>query len=137
MVRSNLFTSFYKTEYIMRALNSLHDIKFEFLKWFIRALGHYINMLVFNFRNGHFVGSHHHQQVLNTSLSPLIHKPTPEIPMMNFLQFELILLYYLVMAMIIQYMNIYKAVSHFQLSYFNFLSCVSRSQMSYWLIKIC
>lgn len=57
-------------------------------------------------RNGHFAST---QQVLNFAIPPLMHKPTPDIPMMNFLQFELILLYYLIMAMVIQYVNIYKA----------------------------
>lgn len=57
-------------------------------------------------RNGHFTAA---QSAISFAIPPVLHAPTPDIPMMNFLQFEVILLSYLVMAMQIQYMNIYKA----------------------------
>lgn len=46
---------------------------------------------------------------LNFAVTPPIHRPTPQLPVMKFMEFELILLSYLIMAMMIQYMNIYKA----------------------------
>jgi len=56
-------------------------------------------------RNGQFNAAH----PLNFAVSPPIHRPTPQLPIMHFMEFELILLSYLIMAMMIQYMNIYKA----------------------------
>jgi len=57
-------------------------------------------------RNGNLTSAH---ASLNFAVTPPIHRPTPLLPVMNFLQFEIILLSYLTMAMMIQYMNIYKA----------------------------
>lgn len=88
------------------------------------------NQLIFLFfifyRNGHFTAA---QSAISFAIPPVLHAPTPDIPMMNFLQFEVILLSYLVMAMQIQYMNIYKAVSNgFKFLAFQFtMSILERS----------
>jgi len=57
-------------------------------------------------RNGHLSAG---RPSLNFAVTPPRHRPTPSLPIMTYLEFEVILLSYLIMAMMIQYMNIYKA----------------------------
>lgn len=51
------------------------------------------------------------QSVLKLPVPVVFHKPTPAIPRMELLQFEILLFVYLLCAMAIQHINIYKAVS--------------------------
>ncbi|XP_047128666.1 transmembrane protein 39A isoform X1 [Hydra vulgaris] len=56
-------------------------------------------------RNG---TSSNSQPALNFATPPLLHRPSPDLPVINDYQFQIALLAYLTLAMFIQYLNIYK-----------------------------
>jgi len=64
----------------------------------------------------------------------LHHTPSPNMPTMNLLQFEITLLTYLTMAMVIQYVNIYKANFYVMDYYLVMIISLILLRRVYWLL---